>query len=158
MNETQTFEFMSEKEFEEYYTKLEENFDKKKNELDKFIKDNLLLSSDKDLELQIIETHSAIVRIKDILIKEKITLNKLKLKYERIKSEEYERAKQNPFLFKTLNEFDRFVIRSSRITKMKSILDMQTSFVEYVEYIFDILKSKKFDIKNILEIRKTDKY
>lgn len=158
MNENENISFLSDEEFEQLYNKIEENYNKKKEEIDKHFINVIKIKSDEDLEKQLIETHSAIIRITDILYKERNFLDKLRLKIERIKSEEMEKAKQLPYMFKTIGEMEKYIIRSSKVTKYKVLVDIQESFVDYIENIFEILKSKKFDIKNILEIRKADKY
>lgn len=158
MNDNENITFLNDEEFEQLYMKVEENYNKKKEEIDNFFINAIKIKRDDDLEKQLIETHSAIIRITDILYKEKVFLDKLKLKMERVKSEEMEKAKQQPYMFKSVGEMEKYIIRSAKVTKYKVLVDVQESFVDYIENIFEILKSKKFDIKNIVEIRKADKY
>lgn len=158
MNDNENLIFLNDDEFEHLYLKIEENYNKKKEEIDNFFINVIKIKRDEDLEKQLIETHSAIIRIIDILYKEKVFLDKLKLKIERIKSEEIEKIKQQPYMFKSIGEMEKYLIRSAKIAKYKTLVDIQENFVDYIENIFEILKSKKFDIKNIIEIRKADKY
>lgn len=108
-----------------------------------------------DFEIQLVKIHSSILRLTDEYFIQKNKLKKLKMKFERMYAEEIEKAKKQPFLFKTQSELDGFVIRTNRITVAQDYLTNQEMIVDYIESILEYLKNKRFDIKTILEIRKT---
>jgi hypothetical protein len=65
-------------------------------------------------------------------------------------------AKQNPLMYRTSNEIDGFIIRDTRIARAKAILQNQLELVEYLLSVMEMLKSKRFDLKTLVEIRKTE--
>jgi hypothetical protein len=59
-------------------------------------------------------------------------------------------------MYRTSSEVDGFIIRDTRIARAKSIVQNQQEMVEYLQSILELLKSKKFDLKTLVEIRKTE--
>lgn len=108
------------------------------------------------LDIQLIKCHSAAMRFNDIHVKEKHLYNKLKAKYERMYAEMIDVAKQNPLMYRTTNEIDGYIIRDTRIARAKSILQNQLELVEYLQSVMELLKSKRYDLKTLVEIRKTE--
>jgi hypothetical protein len=126
---------------------------------EKFRSENIpsLAYNDEDgLDIQLIKCHSAYMRINDIYAREKHTYNKMKAKYERLYAEMIDVAKQNPLMYRTTNEIDGFIIRDSKIAKAKAHVQNQLEFVEYIQSVLDMLKSKRFDLKTISDIRKSE--
>ena len=118
---------------------------------------NKCLAYDDDgLDIQIIKCQSAAIRFNDILVKEKHLYNRLKAKYERKYAEMIDVAKQNPLMYRTSSEIDGFIIRDTQIARAKAFLQNQLELVEYLQSVLDMLKSKRFDLKTIMEIRKTE--
>lgn len=108
------------------------------------------------LDIQLIKCHSAAMRFNDIHVKEKHLYNKLKAKYERMYAEMIDVAKQNPLMYRTSSEIDGYIIRDTRIARAKAILQNQLELVEYLQSVMELLKSKRFDLKTLVEIRKTE--
>jgi hypothetical protein len=108
------------------------------------------------LEIQIMKCHSACMRFNDIHTKEKHLYHRMKAKYERMYAEMIDVAKQNPLMYRTSNEIDGFIIRDTRIARAKAILQNQLELVEYLLSVMEMLKSKRFDLKTIADIRKTE--
>ena len=108
------------------------------------------------LDIQLIKAHSAATRFNDILAKEKHLYYRMKAKYERMYADMIDVAKKNPLMYRTSNEIDGFIIRDSKIARAKAILQNQLELVEYLGSVLDLLKSKRFDLKSIADIRKTE--
>jgi hypothetical protein len=108
------------------------------------------------LDIQLIKCHSAAMRFNDIHVREKHLYHKFKAKYERMYAEMIDVAKQNPLMYRTSNEIDGFIIRDTKIARAKSILQNQLELVEYLQSVMELLKSKRFDLKTLVEIRKTE--
>jgi hypothetical protein len=108
------------------------------------------------LDIQLIKCHSAAMRFTDIHAKEKHFYNRIKAKYERMYADMIDLAKQNPLMYRTNNEIDGFIIRDSRIARAKAYLQNQLELIEYLQSVLDLLKSKRFDLKTLVDIRKTE--
>jgi len=80
----------------------------------------------------------------------------MKAKYERMYAEMIDEAKRNPLMYKTSSEIDGYIIRNTRIARAKAILQNQLELVEYLQSVMELLKSKRFDLKTLVEIRKTE--
>lgn len=129
-----------------------EKYEKVKSEAEQAV----MYKKDEDLDIQIINCHSAAMRFTDRHAYEKHLYFRLKAKFERIYAEEVENAKRNPLMMRTTSELDGFVIRSNRIAKAKAILQNQLEMVEYLQSVLDLLKSKRFDLKTIADIKKSE--
>lgn len=127
-------------------------FDKVKSESNDAIQ---YIDSD-GIDIQLIKCHSSALRFNDILAREKHIYNRMKAKYERMYAEMIDVAKQNPLMYRTANEIDGYIIRDARIARAKSILQNQQEMVEYLQSVLDLLKSKRFDLKTIADIRKVE--
>lgn len=127
-------------------------FDKVRSESNESLK---YVESD-GLDIQLIKCHSACMRFNDIHVREKHVYNRMKAKYERMYAEMIDEAKRNPLMYKTSSEIDGYIIRNTRIARAKAILQNQLELVEYLQSVMELLKSKRFDLKTLVEIRKTE--
>ena len=146
--ETKSIDDIILEEEEKFFTK----FVKVRNESNDAIK---YIDSD-GIDIQLIKCHSSATRFNDILAREKHLYNRMKAKYERMYADMIDIAKQNPLMYRTANEIDGFIIRDVKIARAKSILQNQLEMVEYLQSVLDLLKSKRFDLKTIADIRKVE--
>ncbi len=113
-------------------------------------------NDEEGLDIQLIKCHSAYMRINDIYAKEKHLYSRMKAKYDRMYANMIDVAKQNPLMYRTSSEIDGFIIRDTKIAKAKAHVQNQLEFIEYIQSVLEMLKSKRFDLKTVADIRKSD--
>ena len=141
---------------DEVLEEVDKNFSEKFEKLRIDTTRSLQYDDSDGLDIQLIKCHSACMRFNDIHAKEKHFYNRIKSKYDRMYAEMIDVAKQNPLMYRTSNEIDGFIIRDTRVARAKAIVQNQLEMLEYLQSVMDMLKSKRFDIKTLLEIRKTE--
>lgn len=144
------------KTLDEVLDEVDKNFGEKFEKLRNDVTRSLQYDDGDSLDIQLINCHSACMRFNDIYAKEKHFYNRIKAKYDRKYAEMIDVAKQNPLMYRTSSEIDGFIIRDTGIARAKAIVQNQLELLEYLQATLDMLKSKRFDIKTLLEIRKTE--
>jgi len=109
-----------------------------------------------NIEREIIKCHSALARYSEILVKEKHIFNITKNKYDRFYAQEVDNAKSNPKMFRTQNELDGAVIRSTKTARAKTFLDSYTEYIDFIERSIDNIKTKSYGLRVILDSRKIE--